>query len=694
MDTEIRCVVIMNSIRYLKGVGSKREAMFNRLDVYTLRDLLYYFPLRYEDRRNVVKIDSLKPEGLFLIQGEVLFRNVKQFKFNPWRSSKGKNSLFEAAVEDDTGKVICTWFNQGYLDDYIRVGSKILVYGKVKNYKGRLQFVSPEFEILGEKEDNCLSVGRIVGVYGLTRGLTQKSLRKTVYSGIEGESKNFQDPLPYYIRKEKQIPNMAKALRDIHFPDNFKSAGIARERFIFEELFFSQILVYLRKAEHRFQKTIDLLPDGNLVEKISKNLDFKLTDSQHKVIHEIYSDLQKKYPMHRLLQGEVGSGKTVVAAFALGLVVQGGYQSALMVPTEVLARQHFCSLQGMFEDLGFKIELLVSGLSDKEKQKIYQGLKEVTIDIVVGTHSLIEEMVEFGKLGLVVIDEQHKFGVAQRALLPKKNKECFPHCLVMSATPIPRSLALSLYGDLDLSIMKELPKDRKRPETIAIKESKRKWMYSFIKRKLIEGRQAYIVYPVIEETENWDLHSLSAAEKKIKQEFIDFKVDIFHGKMSSKQKEKTVEDFRNNKTQILICTTVIEVGISIENATLMVVESPEHFGLAQLHQLRGRIRRSGHQPYFILISKDQISDNAKQRIKVISSLSDGFAIAEEDLKLRGPGDFFGKLQHGMPDLKIANPLNDIKILKEARIFAYKTIKNDPQLNSPVNRCIRNHLFGR
>ncbi len=681
-----------NSIRYLKGIGPKKEVMFNRLGVYTLGDLLYCFPLRYEDRRNVAQIKNLKKDVVYLVQGNVLTRNLKQFKFNPWRSVKGKNSLFEAVVEDGTGKVNCAWFNQGYLNSYIRAGSKILIYGKVKEYKGSLQFVSPEFEILGEEEDNRLNVNRIVGVYGLTRGLTQKNLRKTIHLAIEATSKNIQDPLPYHIRKERQLPNLARSVRDIHFPDNFESASVARLRFIFEELFFSQVLVYLRKAKHRSQKTINLLPDGGLVEKMTKSLNFELTDSQHKVIGEIYNDLGKKYPMHRLLQGEVGSGKTVVAAFALGIVAQGGHQAALMVPTEVLAYQHFVSLQNMFNGLGFKIEVLVSGLPGKQKQKIYQGLKEATIDIVVGTHSLIEEIVEFKKLGLVVIDEQHKFGVAQRALLPSKNTKCFPHCLVMSATPIPRSLALSLYGDLDLSVMKELPKGRSLPETITIKENKRKWMYSFLKQKLSEGRQAYIVYPLIEETENWDLKSVNRMEKSIKQEFSGFGVGVFHGKMERNQKEKAVDDFRRNKTQILICTTVIEVGISIENATLMVVESPEHFGLAQLHQLRGRVRRSSHQSYFILISQEGISETAKQRLKVISVLSDGFTIAEEDLKLRGPGDFFGKLQHGMPDLKIANPLEDIKILKEARIFAYNTIKKDPYLNKSVNRCIHDYLF--
>ncbi len=682
----------MESIRYLKGVGPKKEALFNRLGVNTLRDLVYYFPLRYEDRRHVALVRDLKENESFLVRGRVLVRNLKQLKFNPWRSAKGKNSLFEAVIEDKTAKANCVWFNQGYLADYIKVGDEILVYGKVRTYKGQLQFVSPEFEVLSGGEDSRLSVGRIVGFYSLTRGLTQKTLRKTVYAGLQSTLKDSKEPLPYQIRKKINLPNTAQALRDIHFPSRFEAAAAARKRFIFEELFLSQVRVYLRKARQRFQKGAKLAPGHDLIDRVKANLSFELTPSQEKAVEEITADLEKPYPMHRLLQGEVGSGKTLVAACAIGVTAKAGYQAALMVPTEVLAFQHFQTLKSLFKSLGFKIQILVSSLPEKKKQSVQQDLKAAKVDIVVGTHSLVEEMVEFKNLGLAVIDEQHKFGVAQRALLPKKGKEFVPHCLVMSATPIPRSLALSLYGDLDLSILRELPPGRKLPRTIAVKESKRSWVYDLVKTQLKEGRQAYIIYPLIEESAIWDLKSLHEMSGVIKKEFKDFRVGVFHGKMTPQEKTTVVKNFRNNKIQVLIATTVIEVGLNVENATLMVVENPEHFGLAQLHQLRGRIRRSAHQPYFILISSDRVSDNAKKRIKAIAALTDGFKIAEEDLKLRGPGDFFGNLQHGLPDLKIADPLKDLEILKAARAFAYQTVKSDPHLDRPVHRCIREYLF--
>jgi len=418
---------------------------------------------------------------------------------------------------------------------------------------------------------------------------------------------------------------------------------------------------------------------------------FKLTASQKKALTEIMDDLGKPHPMHRLLQGDVGSGKTIVACFALASAVRNGYQAAFMVPTEVLAHQHLETLKEVFRGFGFRIKVLTSSISLKEKENIHRDLGEAKIDIIIGTHSLIEDMVSFKKLGVAVIDEQHKFGVAQRALLPKKSGHYAAHCLVMSATPIPRSLALSLYGDLDISVINELPPGRKEPETIWVEERKRQWVYSFIKSKLKEQRQAYIVYPLIEESDIEDLKSLSRMYEVIKKEFSPYAVGIFHGKMKPRDKDKVVRDFIENRINILVSTTVIEVGINIENATVMVVENPERFGLAQLHQLRGRIRRSTYKPHFILINSPNISDNALKRLEIISKVNDGFKIAEDDLKLRGPGDFFGSLQSGFPQLKIADPLKDITLLEEARSFAYKVIKKDPAIKEPSHRCIRKYM---
>ncbi|UCD15957.1 MAG: ATP-dependent DNA helicase RecG, partial [Candidatus Omnitrophota bacterium] len=492
------------------------------------------------------------------------------------------------------------------------------------------------------------------------------------------------------IRKEKGFPNIVKSLGAIHFPALWEEAQLAREKFIFEELFFSQILVYLRKSKRRFRKSVAFKVNNELLDKIRTNLSFELTPSQKEALSKILQDLEKPFPMHRLLQGDVGCGKTIVSAFAIAVCLDCGYQAALMVPTEILAYQHKETLEQVFKGLNFRIKVVTSSLSGAKTEKIYSDLKEGKVDIIVGTHALIQEKVKFKKMGLVVIDEQHKFGVAQRVLLPKKMSSN-PHCLVMSATPIPRSLALSLYGDLDLSVIRDMPRGRKVPDNIWVKEQKRPWVYSFLKEKLEQGRQIYVVYPVIEENQDQDLKSLEIMYKELSKKFAAYAVGMFHGKMKPQAKLNVIEKFRKNQINVLVSTTVVEVGVNIENATVMVIENPERFGLAQLHQLRGRIQRSNHKPYFILISKDSLSETASRRLEVISTVTDGFRIAEEDLLIRGPGDFFGHVQHGIPKLRIAQPLRDLDILKDARLLAYKVIKSDPYLEKREHKCIREHL---
>jgi ATP-dependent DNA helicase RecG len=672
-------------LRYLKGVGPKKEIIFKDLGINTVRDLLYYFPFRYEDKSDLKKIKDLKVGESSLVKGKVLVRSFK--KIPHYYHFKKVKSIFEAVIDDGTGIITCLWFNQPYLMDYIKVGDNLLIYGKPSYINGTLKIVSPEYQ---HQEETSLNLGRIVGVYRVSASLTQKFMRKIIYSALDEFKGRLSDPIPFYIRQEKKLLNIAEGLKEIHFPSSLEKAESARWRFIFEELFFSQILVYLRKARHRLEKGIPIKINREVISKIEDNLTFALTDSQREVINQILDDLEKPYPMHRLLQGDVGCGKTVVSCFAIALVIYNGYQVAFMVPTEVLAYQHRDTLKNILKGFRIRIEVLTSSLSKKQARRIYEDLKEGKIDCIIGTHSLLQEEVMFKNLALVIIDEQHKFGVAQRALLPKKGR-LNPHCLVMSATPIPRSLALSLYGDLDLSVIKELPSGRIQPETIWVKEEKRRWVYDFIREKLKEGRQIYIIYPVIEESDREELKSLKKMFGKICEEFNLFEVGLFHGKMKSDQKQKVIKKFRDKKIDILVSTTIVEVGINIENATVMVVENPERFGLAQLHQLRGRIQRSSHKPYFILISKDNLTDNALKRLKIISSISDGFKISEEDLKLRGPGDFFGHFQHGFPDLKIANLLRDLEALREARAFAYRVIKSDPYLKNPTHRCIRNYL---
>ncbi|MDD3296205.1 MAG: ATP-dependent DNA helicase RecG [Candidatus Omnitrophica bacterium] len=680
-------------IRYLKGVGPRREAVFNKIGIFTVKDLLYYFPFRYQDRRFLKKISTLRIGEFAVVRAKVKTTNIKKFPY--FLRSKKIKSIFEAILEDETGFLECVWFNQAYLAEAIKPGEELTVYGKLYFSKKGTQFISPEYEISGNLDSPAEA--KITGVYHAPEGLNQKFIRKIVSAAIKQYISKCIDPLPFYIRQEKNIMNIAKSFEEIHFPSSWLKAAAARERFIFEELFFSQISVFLRKARRIFQKSVSLKIEQDDFKAIDDNLGFDLTAGQAKAVSQILSDIAKPYPMHRLLQGDVGCGKTIAAAFSIGACYASGLQAAFMVPTEILAYQHFETLRRIFKlkamafrDFESSIKIITSSLSRKEKDVIYEDLSRGTLKVIVGTHALIQEKVKFKNLGLVVIDEQHRFGVAQRALL--SNREALsPHCLVMSATPIPRSLALSLYGDLDLSVIKDMPQGRKPPVTMWVKEDKRQWVYDFLEKELKSGHQAYIVYPVIDDSPDEELKSLKVMFEKITKRFSEFKPRMFHGRMKNEEKLTTIKEFREKKSRILVSTTVIEVGVDIKEATVMVIESPERFGLAQLHQLRGRIQRSEEQAYFVLISSKELSENASERLRVISQTHDGFVIAEEDLKSRGPGDFFGNLQHGLPDLRIANPLRDMDLLNRARSLAYKVIKSDPGLNKKEHSCINEHL---
>lgn len=675
-----------NSLRYIKGVGPKKEEAFKKLGIFSVKDLIYYFPFRYEDRSNVKKIKQLVEDETSVIVAKVSAVKLKKI---PYFARKSRvRSVFEVLVDDSTALARCVWFNQEYLADYIKVGETLVVFGKVKKDTGKFTFLFPQYEKLAENGEG--NVGKIVGVYRVTPTIGQRFIRKLITTCIKEYRNKLTDSLPFILRQKMSLPNIFESLEAMHNPSSWLQANLARQRFIFEELFFAQILVYLRKARHRSQKGVQLKVDQKVVEKIKNNLEFSLTAAQETAIEKIFHDMTMTFPMHRLLQGDVGCGKTIVAAFAIALAASCGYQVALMVPTEVLVYQHKQTLDRVFKGFNFKVEILISSFTKNKTEQIYQGLSNGEINIIIGTHALIQEEVTFKNLGLVVIDEQHKFGVGQRALLPKKGN-LNPHCLIMSATPIPRSLALSLYGDLDLSVIKELPKTRVLAETIWVKEDKRDWTYNFIKEKLRQGRQAYIVYPLIEESEDEELLSLEEMYKDLEKIFSAYHLGMFHGKMKSNEKISVINKFRDKKIDLLVATTVVEVGVNIENASIMLVENPERFGLAQLHQLRGRIQRAHYQPYFILLSRDELTVQAKQRLKIISTVNDGFRIAEEDLALRGPGDFFGHFQHGFDDLRLANPLLDMEILQTARKDAYDIIKSDPYLDQKQHQCIRDHL---
>jgi ATP-dependent DNA helicase RecG len=673
------------SLRYFKGIGPKRAEAFANVGVLTCADLLKYFPFRYEDRRNFKKIAEIKDNEPVLVKAKVLRVNLKKI---PYFKARKVKSIFEAAIDDGSQAARCVWFNQHYLASYIRLGDEIIVYGKPERDGLFWRFNSPQYD--SASNDDSLNLGRIVGFYSLTEGLTQKLVRKTVFACLGELKGEVSDPIPFSVREKENIPNIAKAFNDIHFPDVFEDADRARHRFIFEELFFSQIQVYLRKERRRREKAVSLTASNEFFTKFKNNLGFTLTAGQTQAVEEISFDIKNSFPMRRLLQGDVGCGKTVVAAFGLGVCAKNGFQAALMAPTEVLAWQHKETLEKIFDGFGFKIGILTASLPAAEHNALCAKLASGGIDIVVGTHALIQEDVVFKNLAFVVIDEQHKFGVAQRAMLPKKG-ELSPHCLVMSATPIPRSLALSFYGDLDLSVVKELPKGRLAPENILVTEDKSASAYALLSDKIKEGRQAYMVYPVIEETVDDDLNALEAAYEEIKAVFKGVNVGVFHGRMAAKEKLKVMSDFKAGRIKILMATTVIEVGVDVPNASVMVVTSPERFGLAQLHQLRGRICRSNHKPIFILVGKNNLALKAKERLEVIIKTDDGFKIAEHDLLQRGPGEFFGTSQHGLPELAIANPLRDIEVLERARQAAGAIIQDDPGLVKHVNLVIKNHL---
>ncbi len=670
-------------IRYVKGIGPKRAKLFNKIGIQSLEDLLYYFPRRYEDRTNFISISKLQEGQIHTIKAEVLAKGEH-------RSFRRRGfSIIEVAVADETGKISCVWFNQPYLKDYFKVGSTLILYGKIERWGNRLQMNSPDFEIVSQEAEEPLNIGRIVPVYSLPEGITQRNFRKLVKSALDEYLPKVNDFLPYDIRSRNNLSNLALSLLNIHFPENPDMQKQAYERLAFEEFFLFQLPLVLRKLRKKERRGISHKVEGELVNNFISGLTFKLTLSQQKVIAEIKSDMAKAQPMQRLLQGDVGSGKTVVAAIAALTAIQGGYQAAFMVPTEILAKQHFEKLK---TEKPLNIELLTSSLNKKEKEKIYQEIKEGKIDLVIGTHALLEENVRFKKLGLVVIDEQHKFGVGQRALLPGKGFN--PDVLIMTATPIPRTLAITLYGDLDISIIKELPPGRLPVKTSHFSQEEISKAYAIVKHEIIQGKQGYIIYPVIEESYALDIAGAEKTYAELRSgEFKKFNLGLIHGRLKQEKQDELMLKFKNKELDILVATTVLEVGIDIPNATCMLIEHAERFGLSQLHQLRGRIGRGREESFCILIS-DARTPEASARLKAMIQYNDGFRIAEEDLKIRGPGEFIGARQHGLTELKVANPLTQMQLLKRAREEAIRLLNSDPRLEARPNSLLKEKLLQR
>ena len=671
-------------VKYVKTVGPNRVQLLNKLKIYTLKDLITYYPRDYEDRS--------KPKNLYECADgeEVLIEAMATSKISEMH--KGKKTISKLIVKDQTGTCYITWFNQGYLRNKFQPGRMYRFFGKIAIKNGRFEMNSPVYDEI----DQSKNTGKIIPIYPLTYELKQSTLRKIIENGLAEVKGQLPETLPEYILEQNNLWGINKAIEQIHFPEQFSDFNKARERLVFEELLSMQLaLLKLKNNYEHDNNGIQFSKDAKMSDVINI-LPFKLTKAQLRVLEEIDKDMESNKPMNRLLQGDVGSGKTVVAMIAAYKAVKSGYQAAIMAPTAILASQHLESFQGILENLGIRCELLISSITKKKKTEILERLQNGKIDILIGTHALLEENVVFKNLGLVVTDEQHRFGVKQRSTIVSKAQN--PDIIAMSATPIPRTLALILYGDLDISIIDELPPNRKTIETYAVRKSMEARVNAFITKQIEEGRQAYIVCPLVEENEEMGLKSvIELAEKLQTETFSKYKVAYLHGKMKPKEKDKIMQRFKDGEIQILVATTVIEVGVNVPNASIMVVENAERFGLAQLHQLRGRVGRGEYQSYCIL-KFDGNSETTRQRMKVMCDTNDGFVISEKDLELRGSGDFFGTEQHGLPEFKIANLFEDIQILKKVQVIALKIMEEDPKLelekNKRLNRLIKDKFKSR
>lgn len=671
--------ILNTSVQYLKGVGEKRAAYLRKLGIDTLWDLLYYFPREYDDRRQILPICQTIPGQLCCICA-VPYRQVTEKRI---RRNLSVCSLY---VDDGTGSLFVKWFTSPQYSKNISYGQSYIFYGKRVEHFGR-----SELELVAmEKQGANVQTGRIVPVYPLTKGLNQTAVQNLVEQALSKADK-LPDVLPEKLRTKLGLIDLDAAIRTMHAPDSFETLDIARRRLVFEELFVLQLSLSFLK-HRRGGQVGPVFADIACAEAFLQSLPFTPTNAQKAAVSEICADMQSGRPMNRLVQGDVGSGKTVVAASAMLTAVKNGYQAALMAPTEILAFQHYDTLRGLLSD-SVSIALLTG--SSRGKKDILRGIATGGYDIVIGTHALIEKDVEFAQLGLCVTDEQHRFGVSQRARLKEKGGNC--HVLVMSATPIPRTLALILYGDLDISIIGELPKGRQPIDTFCVGEAIRQRAYGFVKKQLDEGRQGYVVCPLVEESENSDLKSGTEFAEKLQRDVLPgYRIGLLHGKMRPAEKDEIMMAFKSGEIDLLVSTTVIEVGVDVPNANIMVIENAERFGLSQLHQLRGRVGRGAHKSYCILFT-DSDNEVTRERMNIMCRTNDGFLISQKDLELRGSGEFFGTRQHGLPELKVANLFTDLEVLKQAQAACETLLRSDPRLEKAENSGLRariGHLFSR
>ncbi|MBH7925472.1 ATP-dependent DNA helicase RecG [Clostridioides difficile] len=672
---------LYKDVQYVKGIGPKKADKLNKLGIFTLKDLLYYFPRQFEDRNNLKKIAQLEDGEKVTIKAVISSINT----FSP----KEGMTLTKIDVKDDTGSAKLVFFNKSYIKNTFRPGDSILVFGKVKKKFNNLELTSCELEYLTNSPKNTC---RFMPVYQLTYGVTNKEIMSIIRTVLEDKELIIQEYMPQRIIEKYRLCSIDFAVRNIHSPSSKESLKIALYRIVFEELLILQLGLFVFKSGRNKEDGIKFETSKDL-KKIISALPFKLTKAQNRALDEIIQDMNLEKIMNRLVQGDVGSGKTVVALLALANCVLNGYQGALMAPTEILAGQHYISLTESLKDFGINVGLLIGSLTKKQKDTVLEQIKNNEIDILIGTHALIEDKVEFNNIGLVITDEQHRFGVMQRSKLSLKGAN--PDILVMTATPIPRTLALILYGDLDISIIDELPPGRQPIETIAIEKSKRDRAYNNLVRREVEsGRQVYIVCPLVEESEAIEAKSAVELVEELRAEYFhDLRLGLLHGKMKSSEKDEVMRLFKDKEIDILVSTTVIEVGVNVPNATLMIIENAERFGLAQLHQLRGRVGRGSHKSYCVLIY-DSKTDVCRQRMAIMEETNDGFKISEKDLEIRGPGEFFGTRQHGLPELKVANLFKHIKILKLAQQEARYILGEDNNLQLKENMALKKEIIDK
>ncbi len=678
-------VNLKTSVRTLKGVGPERTKILSRLGLHTLEDLFYFFPRRYEDRSPIKTISELSLGEKECVQGVVSSRVLIRTKHG--------QTIFRAVISDGQATLVASWFNQPYLRKVFMPKANVLFYGLAEKEGKRLRMIHPEYEIFeGPGPAETVHSGRIVPIYPLTEDLSQKGIRQLLFRAVGEFTALLKDPLSPSVKKALRLVDSLFAFKEIHFPRSFANFHAAYRRLVFDEFFTMQLAVQMKKNQlQKENKHISHQGGEEQVSEFVQSLDFELTEGQQAAIRDMIQDMKKGRSMNRLVQGDVGSGKTVVAAAGLVFTVANGFQGALMAPTEVLAQQHAFNLTQLLEPLGITCGYLAQGLSAEERERILSGLASGELQVVVGTHSLIQESVKFKKLGLAVIDEQHKFGVFQRATLKQKGEDS--HFLLMTATPIPRTLALTLYGDLDISVIAELPKGRRPIKTFWVGDNQRQEVYGLLDNLIQKGGQGYVICPLIDEEKEFSPKSVLAAHQELSKIFAHRKVGILHGRMKSPEKKKIMQDFKEGAIQLLVSTVVIEVGVDVPNANIMIIENAEQFGLAQLHQLRGRVGRGTEESFCVLFS-NAAGEESAERLKVFEETQSGFDIAEKDLDFRGAGDIIGEKQHGLPQLRIGDLSKDIELLEIARRQARAVIEVDPRLERPGNRPLKRLLRER